>query len=120
VSGAGEVGGVRWQLQWQQVPGLHLPAEQLRARITLLAQRMLQLEELLEAEEEAQQQVQQQQEQQLVEGQCQQQQVQQGACNIKLPDSLLNSVVVLDAPNPAAPGGVTKVYLLAMSHVSKV
>ncbi|KAL6762267.1 hypothetical protein V8C86DRAFT_2518932 [Haematococcus lacustris] len=43
-----------------------------------------------------------------------------GACNVKLPDSLLNSVVVLDAPNPAAPGGVTKVYLLAMSHVSKV
>jgi hypothetical protein len=39
---------------------------------------------------------------------------------VVLPPSLKNSVVVLDAPNPEAPGGVTKVYLLGMSHVSKV
>jgi hypothetical protein len=38
---------------------------------------------------------------------------------VELPPSLKNNVVVLDAPNPAAPGGVTKVYLLGMSHVSK-
>uniref|UniRef100_A0A7S0RDT8 Uncharacterized protein n=1 Tax=Chlamydomonas leiostraca TaxID=1034604 RepID=A0A7S0RDT8_9CHLO len=38
---------------------------------------------------------------------------------VVLPPSLKNNVVVLDAPNPDAPGGVTKVYLLAMSHVSK-
>lgn len=38
---------------------------------------------------------------------------------VELPPSLRNNVAVLDAPNPDAPGGVTKVYLLAMSHVSK-
>ena len=36
-----------------------------------------------------------------------------------LPPSLRNSVAVLDAPNPSVPGGVTKVYVLGMSHVSK-
>ena len=28
-------------------------------------------------------------------------------------------MVVLEAPNPAAPGGKTAVYLLGMSHVSR-
>lgn len=36
-----------------------------------------------------------------------------------LPPQLRNNVAVLDAPNPAAPGGKTKVFLLAMSHVSQ-
>lgn len=36
-----------------------------------------------------------------------------------LPASLQKNVAILDAPNPQAPGGTTKVYVLAMSHVSK-
>ena len=44
---------------------------------------------------------------------------QTAAAAVELPQSLRKNVVVLDAPNPDVPGGVTKVYLLAMSHVSK-
>ncbi|GIL65992.1 hypothetical protein Vafri_19622 [Volvox africanus] len=42
-----------------------------------------------------------------------------GPTSIALPPSLRNNVVTLEAPNPTAPGGTTRVYLLAMSHVSK-
>lgn len=38
---------------------------------------------------------------------------------ITLPPSLQKSVAVLQAPNPTAPGGVTNVYVLGMSHVSQ-
>ncbi len=36
-----------------------------------------------------------------------------------LPDELQNVTAVLSAPNPAAPGGRTLVYVLGMSHVSR-
>jgi hypothetical protein len=39
--------------------------------------------------------------------------------HVRLPDSVKNNVAVLTARNPAAPGGVTTVYVLGMSHVSK-
>ncbi|GIL84546.1 hypothetical protein Vretimale_14392 [Volvox reticuliferus] len=42
-----------------------------------------------------------------------------GPTCVELPPSLRNNVVFLEAPNPTAPGGTTRVYLLAMSHVSK-
>ncbi|GLI59093.1 hypothetical protein VaNZ11_000782 [Volvox africanus] len=42
-----------------------------------------------------------------------------GPTSIALPPFLRNNVVILEAPNPTAPGGTTRVYLLAMSHVSK-
>lgn len=38
----------------------------------------------------------------------------------QLPADLRNATAVLEAPNPAAPGGVTRVFLLGVSHVSKV
>jgi len=37
----------------------------------------------------------------------------------QLPRPLQDSVVVLSAPNPRAPGGQTPVYVLGVSHVSK-
>ena len=37
---------------------------------------------------------------------------------IELPDSMRNNVAVLDVPN--ADGSSTKVYLIGVSHVSKV
>ena len=37
----------------------------------------------------------------------------------QLPRPLRDSVVVLSAPNPRAPGGQTPVYVLGVSHVSK-
>lgn len=37
-----------------------------------------------------------------------------------LPKTLRDSVAVLEAPNPKAPGGKAKVYILGLSHVSKV
>jgi hypothetical protein len=43
----------------------------------------------------------------------------QAVTEVELPADLRNAVVVLDAPNPDVPGGVTKVYLMGMSHVSK-
>jgi|LauGreSuBDMM15SN_2_FD.fasta_scaffold146047_2 hypothetical protein len=42
----------------------------------------------------------------------------EGTSTIPLPASLRNNVVVLDAPN--ADGTSTKVYLMGVSHVSKV
>jgi hypothetical protein len=38
----------------------------------------------------------------------------------QLPADLRNATAVLEAPNPAAPGGVTKVFVLGVSHVSQV
>lgn len=37
-----------------------------------------------------------------------------------LPSDLRNATAVLEAVNPAAPGGKSKVFLLGVSHVSKV
>jgi hypothetical protein len=36
-----------------------------------------------------------------------------------LPKKLRDSVAILEAPNPQAPGGKAKVYVLGLSHVSK-
>ena len=38
----------------------------------------------------------------------------------QIPADIADSVVTLEAPNASAPGGKTKVYVLGMSHVSKV
>uniref|UniRef100_A0A383WD58 Uncharacterized protein n=1 Tax=Tetradesmus obliquus TaxID=3088 RepID=A0A383WD58_TETOB len=38
----------------------------------------------------------------------------------QLPTDLRNATAVLEAPNPAAPGGVTRVFVLGVSHVSQV
>eukprot|EP00882_Tetradesmus_deserticola_P028141 GHRQ01031329.1.p3 GENE.GHRQ01031329.1~~GHRQ01031329.1.p3 ORF type:complete len:115 (+),score=24.41 GHRQ01031329.1:2127-2471(+) len=38
----------------------------------------------------------------------------------QLPSDLRNATAVLEAPNPAAPGGVTRVFVLGVSHVSQV
>jgi hypothetical protein len=38
----------------------------------------------------------------------------------QLPADLRNATAVLEAPNPAAPGGVTRVFVLGVSHVSQV
>lgn len=39
---------------------------------------------------------------------------------VDLSPALRKTTAVLDAPNPGAPGGSTRVYILAMSHVSSV
>lgn len=38
----------------------------------------------------------------------------------QLPQDIRNATAVLEAPNPAAPGGTTRVYVLGASHVSQV
>ncbi len=40
-------------------------------------------------------------------------------CREQLPPELANAVAVLQAPNPAAPGGMTRVFVLGVSHVSE-
>lgn len=51
----------------------------------------------------------------------QEQHVQQKLPSLKeLPESLRNYVAVVETPNSAAPNGVTRVYILGVSHVSKV
>jgi hypothetical protein len=38
----------------------------------------------------------------------------------QLPQDIRNATVLLEAPNAAAPGGTTRVYVLGASHVSQV